>query len=212
MPKVRYVAVLLGLALGALLPETAAAQRERRGTEKDDVHLRNNCRLAAQVLETGYPPPHRRWALDQILACEQTGGTALATVWRVAPVDRSALARLMYVSRAMRDRRVFDATVVAALDQARPTLVRLAAISVLTSFADSVVQPRLDVLENPPPHYVLDTRLDFPVTLGAEPLAADTPHRVLKLLAGLAAEDRDPTVQRAARHVHKGLLLRRAPR
>ncbi|HEU5175032.1 MAG TPA: hypothetical protein VFT96_09780 [Gemmatimonadaceae bacterium] len=207
MSKVRRVAVLLAVGLGTMLPETAAAQRERRDTEKDDVHLRNNCRLAAQVLETGYPPPHRGWALDQILACEQTGGTALATVWRVAPVDRSALARLMYASRAMRDERVFAATAEVAEDPARPTLVRLAAMNVLTSFADSVLMARLEVLENPPPFYVLGRVLDFPITPGAEPLTGDTPERVMTLFSALATRDRDPVVVAAARYLHKGLLL-----
>jgi hypothetical protein len=106
---------------------------------------------------------------------------------------------------------VFEVTVGVVQDHARPTLVRLAAMSVLTSFADSVVQPRLEVLENPPPHHVLGTRLDFPITPGSEPLAADTPQRVLTLFSGLGTEDRDPVVQAAARYLHKGLLLRRGP-
>jgi hypothetical protein len=212
MSKVRCVAALLALALGALLPETAAAQRDRRDTEKDDVHLRNNCRLAAQVLETGHPHPHYGRAINLILPCEQSGATALANVWRTAREDRAELERLTYVSSAMRDQRVFTATVGALQDQTRPRLVRLAAMSVLTALADSVVQPFLDVLENPPPHHVLGTVLDFPITIGAEPLAADTPERVLTLFAGVATEDPDPVVQAAARYLHTGLLRRRALR
>ena len=212
MSKLRCVAALLALILGALVPATVAAQQGRRATERDDVHLRNNCRLAAQVLETGHPHPRYAWAIDLILPCEQSGGAALASVWRTAREDRAELERLTYVSSAMRDQRVFTATVGVLQDETRPRLVRLAAMSVLTALADSVVQPFLDVLENPPPHHVLGTVLDFPITLGAEPLAADTPDRVLALFAGVATADPDPVVQAAARYLHTGLLRRRALR
>lgn len=212
MSQIRRVATLLSLALIGMLPGTAAAQQEHKATEKDDVHLRNTCRFAAQVLETGHPHPHYRRAINLILPCEQTGGTALAGVWRTAREDRAELERLTYVSSAMRDQRVFAATAGVLQDQARPRLVRLAAMSVLTAFADSVVQPFLEVLENPPPHHVLGTVLDFPITLGAEPLPADTPEHVLKLFSGVATEDRDPVVQAAARYLHTGLLRRRALR
>src|SRR5919198_688104 len=72
----------LMICILAVLPSAIAAQRP---SEVDDIHLRNNCRLAAQVLTTGYPAPHYGWARDIIRECDQSGGPAPAAVWGKPP-------------------------------------------------------------------------------------------------------------------------------
>jgi hypothetical protein len=55
------VEMLLVLVLaGTLIAPRLSAQ----ALERDDVHLRNGCRLAARVILTGHPEPHEGWALE----------------------------------------------------------------------------------------------------------------------------------------------------
>ncbi|MGH9782815.1 MAG: hypothetical protein ACRD88_01410, partial [Terriglobia bacterium] len=114
-----------------LLAQSLAAQQSR---ERDDLQLRNSCRLASQALATGHPHPHD-WARDLIGACDESGGAALALLWRSGvPQDRQELGRLVYVTSRLRDQRILDALLRVAADPARPAVVRLSAIRVLISY------------------------------------------------------------------------------
>ena len=48
--------LVLVLAGTSLTPRLSAQAKER-----DDVHLGNDCRLAAQVILAGHPEPHEGW-------------------------------------------------------------------------------------------------------------------------------------------------------
>jgi hypothetical protein len=103
-------------------------------TERQDPHVRNDCRLAAQVLETDHPAPHYEWALEFIAKCEETGAPVLAALWRRA-VDTERLDRLSMSSYLLRDARITDAVTEVAQNRALPRLVRLNAIRVLAGHA-----------------------------------------------------------------------------
>lgn len=103
-------------------------------TERQDPHVRNDCRLAAQVLETGHPAPHYEWALEFIAKCEETGAPVLAALWRSA-ANTEHLNRLYVSSYLLRDARVTDAVTEVAQNRALPRLVRLNAIRVLAGHA-----------------------------------------------------------------------------
>lgn len=104
--------------------------------EREDPHLRNDCRLAAQVIRTGNPAPRREWALDVIRRCDQSGPQVLADVWRsAAPTDPEQLAELFNASRDFNDRRVVDAVADLARRSGAPEEARIYALALLYSYA-----------------------------------------------------------------------------
>lgn len=50
---------MLILLVLAASPVLAQGPEYRPYREREDVHLRDNCRLAAQVIETAQPAPHK---------------------------------------------------------------------------------------------------------------------------------------------------------
>lgn len=113
-----------------LLSSAVCAQ----SSERDSVEVRNNCRLASQILLTGRPDPHTEWARTQISFCEMTGATMLATVWSRATDDATELERLVYDSQRFRDKRLLDSVSVIARDGARTVAVRVAALRTLVGY------------------------------------------------------------------------------
>lgn len=128
------VAITIGVAAVAGDPVSLRAQR--------DAHLRNDCRLAGQVLRTGHPAPRRLWAWSVISSCSDSAGAVLAGVWR-APAERE-LAQLWGVSYRVRDARLTRAVLTAFRDPSRSRAERLTAARVLASHA----VPDLVVLES----------------------------------------------------------------
>lgn len=200
--------VVLVLTCGVLV-SAAEAQIRREG---EDVHVRNECRLAAQVLTTGEPAPHYRWALGYVIRCDESGPPALATLWgRLSDPDRDDLEFLSYNTSRLRDQRILEAVVTVAQDPGRHTLVRLAAFQVLVSYFDTGYVS-IDALEAPPAVRVMPRMIDFVPSDGAEPLRSDAEETILAVMQDLAQGDPDPTVQRAAEFVARGLDVRRETR
>jgi hypothetical protein len=128
----RHLLRLALIAGAVLIAEPGSAQSR----EREDVHLRNDCRLASQVLRTGHPAPRRTWALGTIRRCDTSGPEVLATVWRErAPSDTTELGELFAATRDFNDRRVVDAVVdVARRTQASET-TRIYALALLFNYA-----------------------------------------------------------------------------
>ncbi|HEX8391287.1 MAG TPA: hypothetical protein VF665_02930 [Longimicrobium sp.] len=100
------------------------------------AEYRNDCRLAAQMLETGHPQPHRAWSLGIISGCGAEGPATLASVWRsitageeIGPLVRSSL--------RLRDARLYRQLRETAVDRSRPGAVRAAAMLVLARYTNS---------------------------------------------------------------------------
>lgn len=123
------IALILTITAAVMPGRSLGAQ-----SEGQDRHVRNGCRLAAQVLETGHPAPHYDWALEFIAKCEETGAPVLAALWRRA-ADTEHLNRLFLSSYLLRDARITGAVIEAAQNRALPRLVRLNAIRVLAGHA-----------------------------------------------------------------------------
>lgn len=128
------IAITIGVAAAAGDPVSLRAQ--------GDVHLRNDCRLASQVLRTGHPAPRRQWAWSVIPSCSNSAGAVLAVVWR-APAERE-LAQLWGASYRVRDARLTRAVLTAFRDPSRSRAERLVAARVLASHA----APNLVVLQS----------------------------------------------------------------
>jgi hypothetical protein len=127
---------LTNLAALALALATVTHDQSLGGqTERQDPHVRNDCRLATQVLAARHPHPHYDWALEFIAKCEETGGPVLAGLWRRPSADSAHLDRLFLSSYTLRDSRITAAVIDAASDRSLPQLVRLNAIRVLAGHA-----------------------------------------------------------------------------
>lgn len=188
---------------------TAAPLAAQRATEATDAQLRARCRQAAQVLETGHPEPHLTWAVDQITACNESAGPALASRWSsLRDVDRDALGQLTFSSRSVRDQRIFDAVLAVAGAPDRAPLIRLSALRVLLSYTDPKLDVPLPHLEAPKDNESLWSVADFSPMDGAEPLAAGDPSAFIDLLRRLVAQDSNPEVAAAARYLLRGLEAR----
>jgi hypothetical protein len=101
-----------------------------------DVHLRNDCRLAFQVLTKGEPANHSAWALGVIPRCGPVAGRAV--VWRLqnltsgpGTADLVALDRLIGTVWGLRDAELFNGALAVARDPAQSDRARVQALRVL---------------------------------------------------------------------------------
>lgn len=197
--------LLAAVALGATAG-TAGAQ-QAPVTERTSVHLRNDCRLAAQTLETGHPAPHSAWALETIARCEESAGAALAALWSAPPSDSVALEQLFAASAQVRDARLLDAVARVAEAGGQARLVRLTALRVLAAYVDPSVVAPVELLVEPDPREYRVASRDHAVQIeGSVPIGADTAASVRDLLHRLTT-DEDASVRAAARYLLRRLAL-----
>lgn len=135
----RFGNLLVPFALLLLLPDAALGQ-----TAPDSVKRRNDCRLAAQVIETGQPAPHESWAWQQIGACEpslqvRVLGTAMRqarTTTNVAFAERALLPAVW-----LRDGALFEQLVQIAGDESASVPARVVAFVALAAIRDPSAAP-----------------------------------------------------------------------
>lgn len=116
-----------------LVATTAAAQA---GDQAARVRHRNECRLAAQVLDTGDPATRRAWAILRAPGCPEQGPRVLASQWRLVPQEGATLDDLTRASMRIHDGRLFSELVRIVRDASRPGQVRVAAMLVLTKYVN----------------------------------------------------------------------------
>jgi hypothetical protein len=97
------------------------------------AQARNDCRLVAQVIRTGYPAPHSEWAREYITRCGAAGGRALAD--RLSASRRSTdavlLDQLTKPAARFVDGSLFETAAAIALDETASTEARVFAFRVL---------------------------------------------------------------------------------
>jgi hypothetical protein len=168
----------------------------------DSVKLRNDCRLAEQVLTTGEPGPQRTEALKIIGLCGGEATPTLVLLWSSAGDDRAEVELLVTATRAFVAAPVVDALFSTLTPAGRPLNARVAALLVLLTYADPSVLPGFDA-------FVGDsTRLlrsfyghidhPFPV-VGRESLPQPVTDRLRTALQTIAASDPDARMRVAAR-------------
>lgn len=196
-------------AAGTLLLSSTSLFAQGAG-DPDDKHHRNDCRLALQIVETGHPAPHREWAYSLLPGCDATTGpAAVAALWSgrrsVGKDEWSLLVRTTY---EFHDRRIFLALRNTAENTGADTDVRLDALALLFSYAETtgrwftLADLRMPA-DGPSPPMRFVTHAE-PV-VGAEP-AGDVREDVRTLYATLRDSDPDPVVRNAAT-----ILLRDVP-
>lgn len=194
------------IAAALAVPRGALAQ----ASESRDAHLRNDCRLASQVLTTGHPAPRREWALEVISRCENSGPVVLANLWRDAPATITALQELQGPSNRISDNRLYTTLTTIARDRGVADLKRVVALQVLASYAapnegmslGELLDPRPDA-ERTVTTYGVDYR---PHHSGSEPLPGTVPEDVARLMRELAAGESTSVVGRAAQRLSHFVL------
>lgn len=187
--------VLLATAVSRPL---RAQQSPPDAADPERVQLRNDCRLAAQVLTTGQPAPKREWALATIPDCGGDAPAAVAATWRLMPADSTTLDLLVAASVHRLDARTLAAASDVAGDRGAPTATRLAALRTLASYAlPGAVVSSGDVAgvlsDTAATSLPLIGRVDHPALVtGAQPPSADAPAAVWTLFASLAANEPAP--------------------
>ena len=191
-------AALLLAAISISCAHGLAAQGQGQ-SERDNAQLRNDCRLAAQVLTLGQPADRYGWARDIISKCDVSGGPALAALWGSVPGDSAELVHVVYSTSRLRDQRVLDRLVTVAQDPSRPVLVRLSAFQVLVSYFKPEAAVPMRWLKRPPFGSPLGFVTEFVATEGASPLGPGTQQSIRALMRQIAESDPDATVRNAAR-------------
>lgn len=194
---------LLLWPLAALYAFPAHAQDAQAAEAQ--LRIRNDCRLAAQVLTTGQPANKRDWALWRIDDCDGSGPPVLARVWREVAPEPAALGAVIRSSVRLRDRRVYDAVASIARDRSGAGIKRAAALHLLGRWADpgfSLEYASFFDRGNEPSEANGGTR---PIQLtfidhdtqheGSQPLPATVAQDVLALARNLAGGDSDPRVR-----------------
>ncbi len=201
----RILALVLMMLGMSTLPAVGQEPEYRQKRESEDVHLRNDCRLAVQVLTQGQPANKRDWALDTIDRCDESGPPVLARMWREVAPDSAPVGHMIYRSVYMRDRRVYEVVSALARDRSVPALKRAAALHLLGRWA----QPGLSLhfgqffapgFESVEKNGIIyrgishDTQYE-----GAEPLPATIKADVQRLAHDLAATEPNYRLRAAAK-------------
>src|SRR6266581_3735986 len=171
-------------------------------THADSVKLRNDCRLAVQVLTTGVPGPQRTEALKTIGLCGGEGVPALVKVWSAAADDRAELGLLVTATRGFVTPELVS-TLFATLEQPGRTLnARVAALLVLLTYADPAVVPGFDDFVGDSSELLVHHygAIDHPApVVGRERLTESLANRLRSTLQPIAATDGDARMRIAAR-------------
>lgn len=187
------------LALTLLLTAGTSAAAAQESEMPSEVRIRNNCRLAAQVLTTGHPHQRTDWARAYIVNCVDEGPAHFSAQWASAPADTSSLRELIHASTRIRDARVFNALKETAVDRSRADAVRVAAMIGLLGYVDIGMAVDLTELKPPsnPDAPILSrggSVIDVVQVSGSQPVGY-VATEILELLNGIAADrDREPRV------------------
>lgn len=194
MPRRVLCLAVCAIALGAL---PVHAQHTGGSAQPDTVHLRNACRLAAQVLERGQPANRHEWALSRIAGCGAEGGRALAA--SLARV-RSATSRtqemelLVGAALGFLDRSVYTTAVDIARDPSAGEVARVQAFRILLSQVRPSSPPTYEELAAGVPGEVM---YDWHPTAG-EPLPQDFRAEVAATGTSVLAQNPPAAVREAA--------------
>lgn len=196
--------LILAVTLPALTVAagTADAQQSDR---PEEIHLRNQCRLANQILTHGRPATKREWALGFIQNCEGVGETiAEALDAHRGDQDQSPeLEQLVFLTTRVVDLSVFDVALEIASDLAAGLVGRVQAIRVLYNQLYPMTVTTLEDFTNG------QVQLHLPLSEPAsevEPLPTDAFELVASALEVVEADSGAPPEVRSA----AGMVLRSA--
>lgn len=135
-----------GLSMWSALPCAAQRNPQEAGRE---AQVRNECRLAAQILRTGHPAPHLTWAAERIPTCTDVGPAALGVRWRAISGDEPSLETLTLATMRVRDGALYSELLAVAGDRSRPAQVRVATMLALAKLTNPGIGVPLGFLAPP---------------------------------------------------------------
>ena len=181
----------LDIVMAATLVATAHASLSAQSNSQDRNNwLRNNCRLAVQVIATGEPAPKKAWAYGFIQECPEAGD-ALASAWNRALSGDDLFDRQRLSARTL-DSRILNTAATVASDASRAVEERWSALVVITALyapGQSVHSLRWD---KEPGLGTLGGLADGGQSLGSSPITAADRARALAAVQQIAATDGGP--------------------
>ncbi|HEX8394766.1 MAG TPA: hypothetical protein VF665_20645 [Longimicrobium sp.] len=135
--------LVLMLVAGLVIPTLSLAQ----ALEENDLHRRNNCRLAEQVIRTGHPANKMQWAWQYIGLCPaaQQIPLLLDRIQQARQSPDSALAHdAMLRLSTLQDGTLFRAVLNVAGDRQSTVTARIHAFMALAAVSDPTSYPRYE--------------------------------------------------------------------
>ncbi|MBA3889800.1 MAG: hypothetical protein H0X64_04650 [Gemmatimonadaceae bacterium] len=174
----------------------------------DSVRLRNECRLAAQVLATGKPAPHRAEALALLPVCGSIAIPAMQHLWSLDTLPRHELDALAFASKTSLSDAVLRTLVQVAESHTRPSRIRATALSVLVSvaFPDRDITPDELTTELPAGRRLIVPYRSHPYGQYGRRDLTVAPAGELAALVTRLEQDPKPEIRRAARTLVDGAL------
>ena len=92
----------------------------------DSIHRRNDCRLAAQIIERGHPAPHEQWAYQVAPQCGAALGRAISQRFALmrTSTDTAGLRFLTAPAARLRDGEIFSVSLQIASDKGASAVAR----------------------------------------------------------------------------------------
>jgi hypothetical protein len=195
------------LLAGSLAATASTSAYGQNSNQPGTAQFRNDCRLAAQVLQSGQPANKFAWAADMIGACPQEGPAVLAQLWGRPSVDSATADRLLNASVRIRDQRIASAALEIARNPSREETVRIIAIGLLFLYADPSSSISFGDMV-PPPGWVPGQHVrmlspgqgshEIPQQVGDFPLPGGFAAETAVALRALGASDPNPRIQYVA--------------
>jgi hypothetical protein len=140
----RHRLVLIGLCAVALVYSWEASAQ----ADPDQIHRRNNCRLAEQVIRTGHPENKTAWAWEYLPSCPRGMQVPLLVI-RMRQARQSTNAELVATAllraSTMRDGTLFREVMNIAADPQASVTARVYAFVTLDAIYDPSRHPRYDL-------------------------------------------------------------------
>lgn len=200
------------ILLPLLVAFDPAGAQENRSATPESVALRNDCRLARQVLVHGEPANKREWALGIMQDCGTDGADAVAhqLLANRHVDDRTPLLDALAEAATMvLDERIYEAAREVATDAAAGDAARVYALSIwLTQLNGGHVRPYEALVNDPAAggRIILgDVVSEGPPTL--RPVPEGELVSSVAVLNALVASDASPCVRIAARQVRSAFEL-----
>ena len=194
--------VLLPVMLA--LPSVSGAQSR---SQDEENRLRDDCRLATQVIETGVPAPKTEWAYGIIASCSSDQqASALAAAW-ARPMDGQRLEMIAARSASIADARLLDATVRVATSPERTVAERIAALNLVTHY----LKPGWGISQEfwmQPERFSMSIWADAPQEAGDVPITDADRQAALAALRAMSASAADPRGAPVAARLLAGLGAR----
>jgi len=108
-------------AASILVADHAIAQ-----ADPDSLHLRNNCRLATEIIARGHPAPHEQWAYRIAPQCGSNAGRIIANklIESRTSTDTAELRLLTAPAAQLHDASIFAASLEVAADKSASSVAR----------------------------------------------------------------------------------------